>query len=90
MPILTPKQKAQFREDGFCVLPGVIDAKTLTWLREQCAYFHGYMDAFMDGQKVDTYGITHRDRRYFYWAALSSKFAPASVPVRRVDGRDLP
>lgn len=65
MPILTPKQKAQFREDGFCVLPGVIDAKTLTWLREQCAYFHGYMDAFMDGQKVDTYGITHRDRRYF-------------------------
>jgi len=65
MPVLTSQQQAQFREDGFCVLPGVIDAKTLTWLREECAYFHGYMDAFMDHQGVTTYGITHRDQRYF-------------------------
>ena len=65
MSILSTQQQKQFREEAYCVLCGVIDHESLAWLREDCAYFHGYMDAFMDAQKVRTYGLSHRGSRYF-------------------------
>ena len=55
----------EYREKGFTILPDVIDADMLRMLREQCAYFLGYIDGSMKARGRDTYGITHRGKRYF-------------------------
>ena len=58
-------QISQFQRDGFTILPDVIDVATLTMLREECAYFVGYIDGSMKARDREVYGITHRGRRYF-------------------------
>ncbi len=58
-------QREQFREEGLCILEGVIDSETVTMLREECSYFLGYIDAVMDEQGISSIGITHRGSRYF-------------------------
>lgn len=55
----------QFHQEGYAVLEAVIPKTTLTQLREECAYFVGYTDSWMDGEKLDVFGITHRGKRYF-------------------------
>ncbi len=55
----------QYRERGYAVLPDMIDASTLARLREECAYFLGYVDSELDARGKQTYGITHRGKRYF-------------------------
>lgn len=56
---------ANFQAEGFMVLESVIDEDSLRMLREECAYFVGYMDAFLDERGLTTLGITHRGKRYF-------------------------
>ncbi|MDE0023448.1 MAG: hypothetical protein OXP69_03445, partial [Spirochaetaceae bacterium] len=53
-------QRERFREEGLCILEGVIDPETVTMLREECSYFLGYIDAVMDEQGISSIGITHR------------------------------
>jgi len=55
----------EFAERGFTILDGVIDDTWLTALREECAYFIGYIDSYMDAKGLDVQGITHRGKRYF-------------------------
>ena len=64
-PVVTDAQCEQFREEGVCILEGVIDTCTVTMLREECSYFLGYIDAVMDEQGTSSIGITHRGSRYF-------------------------
>ncbi len=47
------------------ILPAVIPDDTLVMLREECAYFIGYLDAQLDAAGEKTQGITHRGSRYF-------------------------
>ena len=54
-----------YREQGFAILPSVIDEATVAMLREESAYFVGYTDAAMDAEGVEVNGITHRGKRYF-------------------------
>ncbi len=54
-----------YREQGFAILPSVIDEGTVAMLREESAYFVGYTDAAMDAEGVVVNGITHRGKRYF-------------------------
>ena len=63
--VVSDAQRAQFRDEGLCILENVIDAETLTTLREECSYFLGYIDAVMDEQAITSIGITHRGSRYF-------------------------
>ena len=48
--VVSDAQREQFREEGLCILEGVIDPATVTMLREECSYFLGYIDAVMDEQ----------------------------------------
>lgn len=54
-----------YREHGFAVLENVIDRATLEMLYMECGYFIGYTDAWMNHQEIESYGITHRGKRYF-------------------------
>ncbi len=62
---MTEVQKKQFRDEGYCILPGVIPADHLELLRGQCQRFIDKMDAQMDAAGTDVMGINHRGRRYF-------------------------
>ena len=62
---VTQRHIDEFNGRGFTVFKDVIDATMLTMLREECAYFLGYMDASMDARGKETSGITHRGKRYF-------------------------
>lgn len=58
-------QREQFKTLGFTIVPNAIDPATLQILREECAYFVGYIDGSMKARGRETYGITHRGKRYF-------------------------
>ena len=62
---VTQQHKEEFNDRGFTVFKDVLDARTLSMLREECAYFLGYMDASMDARGKESFGITHRGKRYF-------------------------
>lgn len=63
--MVSDSAKRSFKKNGYAILPGVIDNKMLTLLREECAYFVGYTDASMRARKTEIEGITHRGKRYF-------------------------
>lgn len=54
-----------FEQDGYAILPSVIDAETLSMLHMECGYFIGYMDAWMTNKNIEVMGITHKGKRYF-------------------------
>ena len=62
---VSDEKKTEFRERGFAILESVIDDSTLVALQEECSYFMGYIDSWLDSQKTEVFGITHRDKRYF-------------------------
>ena len=55
-------QLEQFQTLGYTIVPDAIDLGTLQILREECAYFVGYIDGSMKARGRETYGITHRLR----------------------------
>jgi ectoine hydroxylase-related dioxygenase (phytanoyl-CoA dioxygenase family) len=57
--------REQFREEGYFVLERVIPEEVVQMLREECAYFVGYMDGRMDALGQRTVDINHRGSRYF-------------------------
>ena len=63
--VVTAEQARQYHEQGYMILPGVLDDETLTMLREECHYFVGYQDAKLDAAGKAVQGITHRGQRYF-------------------------
>lgn len=63
--LVNPEHKREFDARGYTIIEDAIDAQTLEVLREECAYFLGYMDATMDAKGQTTFGITHRGKRYF-------------------------
>ena len=63
--LVSKRNKASFAEEGYMVVESVLSAETLEMLREECAYFVGYMDAQLDSRQIATAGITHRGKRYF-------------------------
>ena len=63
--LMTSAQREQYREEGWCVLPGAMPPKHLAALRAECARFIARKDAEMDAAGVDVMGITHRGSRYF-------------------------
>ncbi len=62
---ISDAQKSQFEELGYTIVPDALDADSLQTLREECAYFVGYIDGSMKARGRETYGITHRGKRYF-------------------------
>ena len=64
-PAISATQREQFRDEGYFVLERVIPDDVLAMLREECAYFVGYMDGRMDALEQRTVDINHRGRRYF-------------------------
>ncbi|MXW53989.1 MAG: phytanoyl-CoA dioxygenase family protein [Gammaproteobacteria bacterium] len=57
--------KTEFRRSGYAILDSVIDDSTLVALREECSYFMGYIDSWLDSKGSEVFGITHRNKRYF-------------------------
>ncbi|MCY3884004.1 MAG: phytanoyl-CoA dioxygenase family protein [Gammaproteobacteria bacterium] len=57
--------KTEFRENGFAILESVIDDSTLVAMQEECSYFMGYTDSWLDSKGTEVFGITHRNKRYF-------------------------
>ena len=41
---VSAEQRDSFQREGYCILEGVIMARDLAMLREECAYFIGYTD----------------------------------------------
>jgi len=62
---ITEAQIEQYNELGYAILPDAIDPEMLQMLREECAYFVGYVDGSMKARGREVYGITHRGKRYF-------------------------
>ena len=58
-------KKTEFREKGYAILDSVIDDCTLVALQEECSYFMGYTDSWLDSKGTEVFGITHRNKRYF-------------------------
>lgn len=67
-------QLEQFETLGYTIVPDAIDPLTLQILREECAYFVGYIDGSMKARGRETYGITHRGKRYF----ISNRYRQSS------------
>lgn len=63
--MITEQHREEYFEKGYTVLHDVIDETQLQKLREDCAYFVGYIDASMKARDREVYGITHRGKRYF-------------------------
>ncbi|MDO8362236.1 MAG: phytanoyl-CoA dioxygenase family protein [Actinomycetota bacterium] len=65
---LTDYQVAEFRREGYLVLPAVLTADELAGLRAECERRLTEMVATMDAVGAQTLGLSHRDRRYFLHA----------------------
>lgn len=63
--MLTREQAAQYRDEGWCILPGAMPGGLLALLRSECQNFIALKDAEMDRLGTDTVGISHRGKRYF-------------------------
>ncbi len=63
--MISQHDRQQYDRLGYAILPNAIDAGMLQMLREECAYFVGYIDGSMKARGRETYGITHRGKRYF-------------------------
>lgn len=62
---VTCAKRREFHENGYTILESVIDNSTVVALREECSYFMGYTDSWLDSKGTEVFGITHRDKRYF-------------------------
>ena len=62
---ITAQHQRAFEEQGYTILRQALDEPTLMMLREECSYFVGYVDGSMKALGRETYGITHRGKRYF-------------------------
>ena len=62
---ITAQHQRAFEEQGYTILRQALDEPTLMMLREECSYFVGYVDGSMKARGRETYGITHRGKRYF-------------------------
>src|SRR5262249_48178084 len=62
---ITQEQRDLYKEEGYMILPGVINGEMLEMLREECSYYLGYYDSIMDAKGVQSEGISHRGKRYF-------------------------
>ena len=80
---ISDAQKSQFEELGYTIVPDALDPDSLQTLREECAYFVGYIDGSMKARGRETYGITHRGKRYFisnrYRGRSARKFAHQAI-----------
>lgn len=63
--VVSPQNIAQYHEQGYMILPGVIPQELLQLLRDQCQFFIDLMNAEMDRLGTDQIGINHRNSRYF-------------------------
>ena len=54
-----------FERDGYAILDRAIPDDVLQMLREECAYFVGYTDAYLSARNQEVMGITHKGKRYF-------------------------
>jgi ectoine hydroxylase-related dioxygenase (phytanoyl-CoA dioxygenase family) len=62
---ITPQQKRQYEEEGYCILERAIPQAHLEILRSEAANFIGKIHADMDKAGKDVLGINHRNKRYF-------------------------
>lgn len=62
---IPPEAVTSFEKNGFAILPNAIDSDMLSMLDMECGYFIGYMDAWMANKEIETFGITHKGKRYF-------------------------
>ena len=71
-----------YENNGFAILPNVIDAEMLEMLQAECGYFIGYTDAWMENKDVEVMGITHKGKRYF----ISNRYRKSSEMHRFLFG----
>jgi ectoine hydroxylase-related dioxygenase (phytanoyl-CoA dioxygenase family) len=68
--VITPEQKHQYEQEGYCILERVIPEEHLEILRGEADSFIDKIHAEMDRQGKDVLGINHRNKRYF----ISNRF----------------
>lgn len=54
-----------YHSEGYAILPNALDMNDLEMLRLECAYFVGFMDAWLLEKGISVFGITHLGKRYF-------------------------
>jgi ectoine hydroxylase-related dioxygenase (phytanoyl-CoA dioxygenase family) len=64
-PLVTPDQIAQYKDEGYCLLPNVIPPDLLELLRSQADFAIQRADKEMDEAGVDSLHLNHRGKRYF-------------------------
>ena len=65
MIAVTKEQREQFREEGYFVLEGAIEAPMVQMLREELDVFIEKVDAEMDAEGVTLRGLDEKGKRYF-------------------------
>ena len=73
--MITERQRAQYREEGYMILERIVPDDMLAMLRRECTYFLGYADAEMDAAGSATHGANPRGLRYF----ISNKYRLSPV-----------
>jgi ectoine hydroxylase-related dioxygenase (phytanoyl-CoA dioxygenase family) len=63
--LVTDEHLHQFHTNGYFVLESVLSDEDLEGLRNECTRFITDINAEMDARGVTTWGISHRDKRYF-------------------------
>ena len=59
------KVSRQYQDEGYFILESVLPQDDLQLLRDECQRFIDKANAEMDARNTDTYGINHRNSRYF-------------------------
>jgi len=63
--MVTVEHVKQYEKQGYTILEGVIPGERLNDLQSECLRFIKIMDKFLDSRRVDKFGITVRNNRYF-------------------------
>ena len=70
---ISEEQVHQYREEGYCVLEGVVPGEYVEDLRDECQRFIDARDAEMDRLGVEKLNLDHKGSRYFLRAYHDSE-----------------
>ncbi|MEO0579318.1 MAG: phytanoyl-CoA dioxygenase family protein [Pseudomonadota bacterium] len=62
---ISDDDKQLYADEGYMILERAIPADALDMLRQECAYFVGYMDAKMDAGQLSSSALSSRGNRYY-------------------------
>jgi ectoine hydroxylase-related dioxygenase (phytanoyl-CoA dioxygenase family) len=71
--IINEKQKSQYQEEGYFVLPPIVSRNYLEMLRQECDQLIDEQNKEMDSLNVDELNLSRRNSRYFVFLAYKDR-----------------